>query len=146
MRGLGIRLGILAVIVVGAFILRPFISGNAGDLNVGDCFDPPIGSETVKDVQHHPCADLHGGEVIFVGKMPDASALPDKATRDQWVVDNCFPAYQTYTGIDINTQTDWEMDFYSPTADGWSHGDHGITCFAAKVDGSQTKGSIKKAS
>jgi len=44
MRGLAIRIGIVAVILVGALILRPFISGGAGDLNVGDCFDPPAGT------------------------------------------------------------------------------------------------------
>jgi hypothetical protein len=144
--GVAVRIGIVAVVLAAGFLFRQWTSGNAGELSVGDCFDPPTGSETVKDVQHHPCTDAHGGEVVFVGNMPDASALPDKPTRDQWVLDNCFPAYQTYTGVDINTQTDWEMDYYSPTADGWTHGDRGMTCFAAKPDGSQTKGSIKKAS
>ena len=56
MRGILIRVGIIAVIGLGALILRPFISGNAGDLNIGDCFELPSASaETIKDVQHHPC-------------------------------------------------------------------------------------------
>jgi len=146
MRGLAIRIGIVAVILVGALILRPFISGGAGDLNVGDCFDPPAGTGEVTDVQHHPCTDPHGGEVVFIGKMPDASTVPDTATQEAWVSDNCFPAYQAYTGNDINTQLDWQMGYYSPTSQGWDKGDRKVICYATKLDGSQTTGTLKKGS
>ena len=56
MRGLLIRVGIIAVIVAVGFVFRDFLSGNAGDLKVGDCFDQPSTTNTVvKDVPHHPC-------------------------------------------------------------------------------------------
>jgi putative regulator of septum formation len=146
MRGLAIRIGIVVVLIIGALILRPFISGGAGDLNVGDCFDPPAGSGTVTDVQHHPCTDAHGGEVIYIGKMADAPSLPDENARQTWVADNCIPAYATYTGTDVLTTADWTINFYSPTADGWSKGDRSVICYATRLDGTQTKGSLKKAS
>ncbi|HEX8025588.1 MAG TPA: septum formation family protein [Candidatus Limnocylindrales bacterium] len=147
MRSLGIRIGIVVVLVVVALILRPYISGNAGDLNVGDCFDPPTDTATeVNDVQHHPCSDPHGAEVFFVGKLPDASAMPDQATRQQWVLDNCYPAYQTYTGTDVSTSIDWEVAWFRPTDDGWSKGDRVVTCYAERRDGTKTSGSLKKTS
>src|SRR3954462_8093003 len=121
MRSLGIRLGIIGVIVVGAFVLRPFLTGNASDLNVGDCFDPPTGSETVKDVQHHPCTDLHGGEVFLVDKHPDGSAYPSDDDFVQFVSDRCVPAYQAYTGVDLSSDKNADIGWLVPTADGWTH-------------------------
>lgn len=146
MRGIALRVGIIAAIAIGAFAVRPFVSGSAGDLNVGDCFDPPTGSETIKDVQHHPCTEQHGAEVIFVGKMPDATTAPTTDVMDQWVHDNCDTAYLAYNGSDINTSADWQMGYYYPTTDGWSSGDRGMVCFATRVDGTRTQGSLKKSS
>jgi hypothetical protein len=147
MRSLAIRIGIVVVLVVGGLVLRNYISGNAGDLNVGDCFDAPSGAAAeVNDVQHHPCSDAHSAEVFFVGKLPDGPAVPDQATRQQWVLDNCYPAYQAYTGTDVSTSTEWEVAWFRPTDDGWSHGDRVVTCYAERIDGTTTKGSLKKTS
>ncbi len=147
MRGIAIRVGIIAAIAIGAFALRPFISGNAGDLAVGDCFDPPAGATgEVQDVQHHPCTEAHGGEVIFVGKLPDGPTMPDALGRQQWVQDNCVPAYRTYTGTDVLTSTDWQIAWFRPTDDGWTKGDRTITCYAVRLDETKTTGSLKKAS
>jgi hypothetical protein len=57
----------IAGFALGGYLLRDFISGNVGDLKVGDCFDPPAlaaKDAVVKDVQHHPCSERHGGEVF----------------------------------------------------------------------------------
>jgi hypothetical protein len=145
MRGLGIRLGIIGAIVVGALILRPFLTGNAGDLNVGDCFDEPTATaETVEDVQHHPCTDLHTAEVVFIGSLA-ASTYPNQDDLDQWVLANCLPAYNAYTGTDLMTNTAGrDMTYFWPTSDGWTKGDRKVICYAVQSDGSQTKGSLKK--
>src|SRR5262245_10627607 len=42
---------------------------NAGDLQVGECFDDPGSVEEVSDVQRHPCTEEHSAEVFFVGSM-----------------------------------------------------------------------------
>ena len=144
MRGLAIRLGIIGVIALGAFIVRPFMTGSAGDLNVGDCFDEPTTGETVKDVQHHPCSDLHTGEVVFIGSLT-ASTYPTSDELQQWLVTNCVPAYQLYTGIDIRTATDsHDMSYFWPTSDGFTKGDRKVICYAVQRDGSQMKGSVRK--
>lgn len=145
MRGWAIRIGIIALIAVGAFVLRPFITGNAGDLDVGDCFDPPSAeTQTVNGVQHHPCTDLHGGEVVYKGKMDDAGSAPTTAQLEQWVTDKCFPAYQTYTGNDILVSADLTMGYFSPTTEGWGKGDREVICYATRIDDAKTQGSLKK--
>jgi hypothetical protein len=146
MRSLGIRIGIVVLIVVAGLLLRPFLTGNAGDLKVGECFDiPKDTATTVKDVQHHPCTDTHGGEVVFVGKMTGADdAYPDEAARFQFVSANCVPAFSTYTGTDFAGQSTWDIGWFSPIAEGWKKGDRGVSCYAYRVDGTTTKASIKK--
>jgi hypothetical protein len=147
MRGILIRVGIIGAIVIGAFILRPFISGSAGDLKVGDCFDPPTTlGVTVKDVQHHPCTDAHGAEVVFVGNHPSSATYPTDDEFDQYFLDTCVPAYLAYTGIDLLTTTDetGTMDYFSPTSEGWGKGDRTVICYATRTDGTSTTGTVKK--
>ena len=67
--GWGVRLGIVAVIIIGGFILRDRLSSSAGDLKVGDCFDEPASGAEISEVQHHPCAESHTAEVVFIGEM-----------------------------------------------------------------------------
>ena len=145
MRGLAVRFGIIAVILVGGFLIKQFVSGNAGDLGVGDCFDPPTAAGlTVKDVQHHPCTDLHGGEVFFVGKFTNLAAYPSDDQIQQFVADNCLPAYKTYTGGDLFTTDGADLGYFTPTSDGWTKGDRGVICYATRLDNAPTKGSVKK--
>lgn len=148
MRGLLIRVGIIAAIAIGAFILRPFITGNAGDLAVGDCFDEPTTQgTTVKDVQHHPCTDLHDAEVFFVGNYePSTSTFPSDAEFVDFIQDRCIGAFTAYTGLDFNAARDLDYGAFYPTSEGWSDGDHKITCYVVKVDSTQFNASIKKAS
>ncbi len=147
MRSLAIRLGILVAIGVVALIVRPYLTGNAGQLNVGECFDLPAGAaETVDDVQHHPCTDAHFAEVVFVGDYsPSGGTYPTEDAFQQFFVDQCVPAYNTYTGSDILTSSDMDMGFFYPTSDGWGKGDKKVTCYAYKTpEGTTMNASIKK--
>ena len=148
MRGLLIRVGIIAAIAIGAFVLRPFISGDAGSLSVGDCFDEPAtATETVENVQHHPCTDLHDAEVIFVGSYePGSGSYPTDAQFLDFIRDRCTGAFNTYTGLDYSQAQDLDFSAFTPTSDGWGKGDRKIICYAVKVDSTQFNASIKKAS
>lgn len=142
-RGLVVWLGIILVISVGAFLVRQFVAG--GGLGVGDCFDPPATSgQTVKNIAHRPCADSHGGEVIFVGTITDLTDFPTDEQLQVFIADNCLPAYTAYTGADLFTVDGADMGYLSPTADGWSNGDREIVCYATRLDGAPTKGSVRK--
>ena len=146
MRGILVRVGIIAVIGVGAFILRPFVSGNAMDLNVGDCFDLPSASaETVKDVQHHPCDQDHGGEVIFKGDYPGSQSdtYPTENEMTAFLVEKCVPAYTSYAGLSIETETVYDIAWFQPTTEGWKKGNQGVTCYIYRLDEAPFKGSLK---
>jgi len=145
-RGLLIRIGIIAALILGGFLIKQFVSGSASDLSVGDCFDPPTtAGQTVKDVQHHPCTDLHGGEVIFVGKFTGLTDFPTDDQVQQFISDNCLPAYTAYTGTDLFDTDGADLGYFSPTSDGWTKGDRGVICYATRLDNAPTKGSVRKA-
>jgi hypothetical protein len=74
-----VRIGLIArfvaiVVVIGiaavGILFRDQLTGSAGDLRVGDCFDVPGGNQ-IEDVQHKPCNQPHTGEVIAVFDYPN---------------------------------------------------------------------------
>jgi hypothetical protein len=144
MRGWIIRLGLLAVIGVGAFVFRDRLSSNAGELKVGDCYDHPTAGQTISDVQHHPCTESHTAEVVFVGKMPDAASIPASSAIDTWAASNCIPAWETYTGKTFADQAVLDMGYYKPTKDGWGSGDRVVICYTIRVDSKPMLASVKK--
>ena len=148
MRGIALRVGIIALIAVAAFFLRDKISGGAGSLAVGDCFDEPATqTETVEDVQHHPCTDLHDAEVFYVSNYEPASdTYPTDPQFLDFIRDRCTGAFNTYTGLDYTSAQDLDFSAFTPTADGWGKGDRKVICYAVKVDATQFNASIKKAS
>ncbi|MBF8289447.1 MAG: hypothetical protein HW391_415 [Chloroflexi bacterium] len=146
MRGLVTRIGIVALVVVGGFILRPFITGNAGQLSVGDCFDPPASTvETVEDVQHHPCTDEHGAEVFFVGDYPGSKSDPYPTDDEMlaWLTEKCIPAAESYTGKASTLTPDLDIGWFQPTEDGWKGDDQGVICYLYRLDETMFKGSLK---
>ncbi|MCI0581982.1 MAG: septum formation family protein [Chloroflexi bacterium] len=142
-----IGIGIVAVVLIVGFIFRDFLSGNAAELDVGQCFDPPTTNvETVEDVQHHPCDQAHGGEVFFVGESTagDDEPYPSDQELTTEVFGFCDPSFTSYTGMDSNTDPTWTYGYFIPTSDGWDDGDRGIICYATRIDGATTTGSIKQ--
>jgi hypothetical protein len=141
-----IWIGIIGVVVIGGLLFRDFLTGNPGDLKVGDCFDlPDSDTETVTDVQHHPCTDLHGGEVIFVGDFPGSGsdAYPSDDEMFAFLSEKCVPAYDSYTGNDIADQATYDIGWFQPTEEGWKDGDQGVSCYIYRLDETQFKGSLK---
>jgi hypothetical protein len=143
LKGIGIRLLLIAVIAGGAFVLRDRLSGHAGDLQVGDCFDVPtaMGVE-VADIQHHPCNEPHTAEVILV-RDHDADAYPSGAEWDAFVEEHCIPAFNAYTGLDYMSDQVMDIGSFTPTAEGWSQGDHEVTCHIMRIDGAPMNASVK---
>ena len=146
MQGWVIRIAIIAVIVIGGLVFRDRLSGSAGDLKVGDCFDDPPAGKTVSDVQHHPCTESHTGEVVFVGDVPaDNASYPGETGFDAFAFTKCVPAFQSYTGTDLNAQEVLTMSYFFPKEDGWSKGNHTLTCYIIRADGKPVTTSFKKA-
>ena len=147
-RGLIIGAVIVAVLVGAGIIGRDFLSGNASDLRVGDCFDDPIAAGSaateVEDVQHHPCAEAHLFEVFAVFDFPaeKGTAFPGNSGFDTFTTEKCTAAFADYVGITVESSSmDWSD--YQPIAKGWDSGDREITCFLANQDLSKQTGSAK---
>jgi Septum formation len=145
MTGIGVRVLVVAVLVVGGFVLRDRLSSDAGQLQVGDCFDDPGGVE-ISAVQHHPCIEAHTGEVIYTGNMTgDDGSYPSDDAIFEWVSAYCLPAFASYTGQAYDGQV-LDIGYYHPTTDGWTKGDRQVICYATRLDSSTMTGSLKVAS
>jgi hypothetical protein len=142
--GWRIRILIIALIAGGAFLFRDRLSSNAGELKVGDCFDDPQGAAEISDVQHHPCAEAHTSEVVFVGKMTgDNASYPTDSAVETWVGGTCLPAWNAYTGKDFQTDEVLDLRYYQPTNEGWGKGDRDVICYAARIDSAPMTTSVK---
>jgi hypothetical protein len=142
-----LRVGIIAAIAGGGWVFRDYISGNATDLAVGDCFDAPTTvDETVEDVSHHPCTDAHTAEVFFVADHPDTGSFPGYEAFDTFTEDNCPATFATYTGMDFygDEAVDYDIGVLYPLEEGWGQGDHEITCYLLRVDEGPMTASLKK--
>jgi hypothetical protein len=134
---------IIAIIAIAFFIFRDRLSGSAGDLRVGDCFDDPGTTTEVSDVQHQPCTESHDREVIFVGNYPDQDAYPGEDAFDTYAGENCTTAYEGYIGRDYETDTEFDFGYFYPLSEGWSDGDHEITCYIYRLDEAKMTQSVK---
>lgn len=137
----------IGVFALVGYLFRDFLSGNVADLKVGDCVDLPslTADTTVKDVQHHPCGDMHHGELFFIGAVPGGSngANPGASAFNTFISANCIPAFKSYTGLDYETDKTYDIEFLTPTTEGWAKGDRTIDCFVIRVDGQTFKGSLR---
>jgi hypothetical protein len=140
------RIGIIGAVGIGAFVLRPFMTGGAGELKVGECFDVPTAATTVEEVQHHPCTEAHIGEVFFVGKLPAAenAPYPTDAELDKSVEGLCVPAFDAYTGLTFMSDQQWTYGWFAPLSKDWVTGERGLICYATLIADEPTSTSIKK--
>lgn len=146
-RGLIIGLVVLAVVVVGVvgfFVLRDRLPNEVNSLVAGECFDRPSGT-TVSDVQRQPCNEAHDAEVILALTHPadSTAAYPVVDGFNDYVADNCIPAFETYVGRTFATDTEFELGYFHPTITGWGEGDRGITCYVYRADGQKMSASVR---
>jgi hypothetical protein len=138
-----LRIGIVAVFIVGGLIFRDRLGGSPTELRVGDCFDVPTkAGETVNDVQHHPCNESHTAEVILLTNHPAAKGKkePSDSELTSYLVDTCGAALERY----VKGSTDkFDLGAFYPTSEDWKNGDRGITCYLTMLDESPMKASFK---
>jgi hypothetical protein len=112
------------------------------DLRVGDCFDltNPEALQ-VQEVAARPCAQAHHYELLFIDEMT-GTAYPDHDTVQTFVIQRCLPAFASYVGVDYQVSL-LELDWFSPTDAGWSHGDRTVQCAIFDPNLDQVTGSLK---
>jgi Septum formation len=125
-----IRLVVIALVLGGGFIFRDRLTGGAGELKVGDCFDAKQ-ADVVKEVQHHPCTESHNAEVVLVSDYPAAkdAPYPVGTVFDTWGDQTCAVAIMTYVGPAANLDTLGYGILY-PSKSSWDGGDRGMICYA----------------
>ena len=148
-RGNLAALGVLVVIIVvvggGFWLFRDRLSGGVNELAVGDCFDEPVGEQTITDVQHQPCTSPHDGEVfaVLTHPAPKGEAYPVVSGFDDYIQQNCIPAWEAYTARTWATDLELSLSYYHPTVSGWGDGDRGFTCYTTRVDSAKLNGSVR---
>jgi hypothetical protein len=139
--------GVIVVLVVGGFFLfRDRLSNDVTSLDVGQCFDTPRDTtQEVSDVQRQPCNEPHDAEVIasLTHPAPAGEPYPVVSGFQDYIQDNCVPAFNTYTGRDFDTDPELDMSFFRPTMSGWNDGDRGFTCFVTRIDHAKMNSSVR---
>jgi hypothetical protein len=123
---LGIRLVIIAVVLVGGFVLRDRLSGSARELKVGDCFDDTTGAE-VSEVQHHPCSEAHNAEVVLVADHPAAKDAAYPTDNFDSYEQTCSAAAFAYVGA--NAPDNLIYSYYYPLEEDWKKGKRKMICY-----------------
>jgi hypothetical protein len=137
-----VRVLLIGAVLLGAFLFRDRISGNAGDLQVGDCFDVPALDTDISDVQHHPCTEPHTGEVVYIGNHPAAKGTPfAESLLVEFAGTSCLPAFDAYVGS--NGADGLDIGAFYPVVKDWESGDREITCYLYRVDGTSMSTSLK---
>lgn len=140
-------MAIVAVIVVGFVVFRDRLPGAASDLNVGECFDRPSTTDDIGDVPRQPCNEPHDAEVFLNVDHPAAAGevYPISLTMDRFVMEQCTPAFNTYTGLDFETSVDYDIGYLQPTRQGWNEGDREVTCYIVRSDDAKMNASLRAA-
>jgi len=103
---------------------------------IGTCFDRQAtidsGSVYIAPID---CTQPHDSEIFYSSNMT-ASSYPDTAGWKQLVLDNCHPAFKTYTGVTFG-QNAWQIYYIYPPQQLWDNGNHLLLCYATAPLGDQ---------
>jgi len=134
----------LMVLVAVAVVGCDRISGEAAALQVGECLDLPTDESSFTDVQRQPCNVAHDAEVFMVLVHPaqPEEAFPVISGFDDYVEENCIPAFETYTGRSY-PDDELTIGWFHPTLTSWGEGDRGITCHVARIDEAKLTASVR---
>jgi len=110
---------------------------------VGTCFEHQATVDSnSKYIDPIDCTQQHDSEVFFADSVADTS-YPDSAGWQQDVLNDCHPAFKTYTGITYG-QNPWQIYYIYPSQQAWDAGTHLLLCYTTDPLGRVT--SVKAAS
>jgi hypothetical protein len=142
-----IILVVATVLGVGFVVFRDRFSNDVTSLALGECFDEPTVEAEISEVQRQPCNEPHDAEVIAVltHPAPAGEAYPVVSGFDDYIQQNCIPAFEAYLGTDWETSTDYDIGYFRPTLSGWGDGDRGFTCYVSRSDGEKLTNTVRAA-
>jgi len=96
---------------------------------VGTCFNHQATVDSNSAfVDPIDCTQPHDSEVFYSANVTDAT-YPDAAGWQQDVLNDCHPAFKTYTGITYG-QNPWQIYYiYPSTQQQWDGGNHLLLCY-----------------
>jgi hypothetical protein len=114
----------------------------ASDLQVGDCFDQPSGSE-FEFVDLRPCDQLHDVEIFHRFDIPlDHTAdFPSERVLIEHI-NGCLPTFDSYVGVPFESSALDVVGFW-PAADSWAFGNREMLCGAVTMDGTKLDGTVR---
>jgi hypothetical protein len=62
-----------------------------------------------------------------------ASDYPSDADWESIIYPVCDPAFESYTGTLVAERLDIDYRYFVPTADRWTSGDRGVTCYITSL-------------
>jgi hypothetical protein len=132
-----IILAVATAIGAGFFFFRDRVANDVTSLAQGECFDVPTDEDEISQVQRQPCNEPHDGEVIAVltHPAPPGEAYPVISGFDDYIQENCVPAFQAYVGPQSGTAVEYDIGYLLPTLSGWNDGDRRFTCYVSRSDG-----------
>ncbi|HEX5013788.1 MAG TPA: septum formation family protein [Candidatus Limnocylindrales bacterium] len=120
-----------------AAALLAFGCGRASpdNLAIGDCIDLPSG-DAISSVPKRSCTQPHAGEVFHLFDVPSGDAYPSDPEWGPLIYPVCDPAFEAYTGTNVEDRADIDYQFFVPTEDRWAAGERSVTCYIISLDGS----------
>ena len=111
---------------------------------IGTCFNRQATVDSnSKYVDPIDCTQPHDSEVFYSDNVSDAS-YPDSTGWQQDVLNNCHPAFKTYTGVTYG-QNSWQIYYIYPSQQAWDGGSHMPLCYTTDPLGGRVT-SVKAAS
>jgi len=114
------------------------------DAAVGTCFNRQATVDSQgKYIDPIDCTQPHDSEVFYSAAVTDAT-YPDDAGWQQDVLNDCHPAFKTYTGVTYGGNS-WQIYSIHPQEDLWNTGNHTLLCYTTDPLGGRVT-SVKVAS
>jgi hypothetical protein len=118
------------------------------DLQVGDCFDLPAGTESdieIDEVEAVPCADSHENEVYVVTNYTGSESYPGEGAIWDFADQFCLTAFETFVGMSYEDSL-LDFGYFYPSREGWEEeDDRGVTCVVYDYNGGMLTGSMRGA-
>ncbi len=122
--------------VMGVGLLISALDGKAPvqDLSVGECFIVGDALE-VNELPVVDCSEEHDAELFArVAITGFGSTHPGDDAVFDWLYDQCLDRFPSYVGEPYEESEFW-IDMFIPTTEGWADGDRTGLCTAVMVDG-----------
>ena len=132
--------------MLGAFMARDFVIGPVENMKVGDCIDVPAEDAEFGTIQHHPCDQPHGGEIIEIFNVSGLPALLYPSSADPWsaISPVCASAFDAYTGTRFADRPEFDITYFTPTPKTWANGDRSVTCVVIRDDDAALTASLRR--